>query len=303
MASIVSVVGPTASGKTALGIALAKQLGAHVISMDSMQIYQKMDIGTAKVKPEEMMGVPHHMIDIASPAEKYSVRQFVEKARGIVDELLKQNISVVLVGGTGLYLDHLIRDTRFAEVDTDEHLRVALSQKSARDLYDELAEVDPSSAARLHPNDKKRVTRALEIYLTSGKTATYWNEKSHCDSRPLDVVMIGLSYSDRETLYERIDKRVDKMISLGLEQEVRSLLSMDGFLHSTAAKAIGYKEMILYLQGEITLESAVLMIKQNTRRYAKRQLTWFRHETDIHWLEADRPFDRILADALAVIKE
>ena len=300
---IISVVGPTASGKTALGVALAKQIGAEVISLDSMQIYRQMDIGTAKITREEMMGVPHHMIDILQPTEKYSVRQFTANARVIIDDLLQRGVPVVLVGGTGLYLDHLIRDTKFVDLPTDTVVREKLSRKSPEVLYEDLSAVDPVSAARLHPNDKKRVIRALEIYHTSGKTASYWIEQSHVDSHPLNALLIGLSPRDRSTLYRNIDTRVDKMIRDGLEREVRRLLELDGFLGSTAAEAIGYKEMIAYVQGRIALSQATELIKRNTRRYAKRQLTWFRHEENIHWLISDRPLRELLDDALRILAD
>lgn len=299
-ARIVSVAGPTASGKTALSVMLAKKLDAHVVSLDSMQIYRGMDIGTAKVRKEEMIGVPHHMIDCVFPSQNYNVRTFITEARKIVDNLITQGISVVLVGGTGLYLDHLLADTQFADMPENEQLRRELSTQTSDALYDELAANDPESAKRLHINDRKRIIRALEVYRLTGKTIGDWNRQSHLNSRPLDCLQFGLFFSDRQFLYRRIDQRVDMMMKEGLLDEVARLRKIDGFLQSTAAAAIGYKELIGYFDGLYTYEQAVEMIKLHSRRYAKRQMTWFRRNASIHWLDATVSTQEQCARALEI---
>ncbi len=303
MKKIISVVGPTASGKTALSVGIAKTLDAEIVSVDSMQIYRGMNIGTAKVTAEERQGIVHHMIDCFDANENCNVQKFITMARTAVDDVLSRDKACVLAGGTGLYVDHLISDTQFVDIPTDTELREKLNALQSEELLSMLESKDPISFAKLHANDKKRIVRALEVVLLSGKSISYWDALSHRDSQPLDAVMIGLSFADRDRLYARIDKRVDLMIEEGLVDEVRSLLSIDGFLDSTASAAIGYKEIISYLKNEITLDAAVALIKQNTRHYAKRQLTWFRRNPKIHWIEigTNTSADFVLEQAIEII--
>ena len=304
MCKIISVVGPTASGKTRLSVELAKKLSAQIVSADSMQIYRKLDIGTAKVTSAEMQGITHHMINCFEPTENCSVQNFISMARNKIDQLISAGINCVLVGGTGLYVDHLIQDTQFVDMPSNDGLRKKLNAKDEQELYALLSNLDPVVAKRLHPNDKKRVVRALEIYELTGKSIVYWEELSHENSNPLQVTMIGLNYVDRQVLYDRINERVDIMFDLGLEQEVRSLKLIDGFEGSTAAEAIGYKEMIRYLNGEISIDEAKEQIKQNTRHYAKRQITWFKRNPNIHWInvESGMSFEEIYQKALEIVE-
>lgn len=304
MGRIVSVVGPTASGKTALSVAIAKKLSAEIVSVDSMQIYRKMDIGTAKATPEEQDGIVHHMIDCMEPTENCSVQKFVRAARTAVNDILFRGKNCVLAGGTGLYIDHLISDTQFVDVPTDAALREQLNALEGKQLYEQLMQADPACCEKLHPNDKKRIVRALEIIKLTGKSIRYWEALSHQGSQPLDVLMIGLNFADRAVLYERIDRRVDIMIRDGLVDEVRSLMQLDGFLTSTACDGIGYREIVSYLSGDCSLETATELIKKNTRHYAKRQLTWFRRNPDIHWIEmqAQSTSDDILKQAMQIIE-
>ncbi len=304
MSKLISVVGPTASGKTGLSVALAKHYDAEIVSVDSMQIYRGMDIGTAKVTTEEMSGIPHHMIDIFDPTMNCNVQKFVKLARNCVDNILARGKSCILAGGTGLYVDHLIADTKFVDIPANDSLRKELNSLSQEQLLAKLALADPASYERLHANDTKRIVRALEIVTLTGKTIGYWDELSHLDSDPLPVVMIGLDYSDREFLYDRINRRVDTMMAAGLENEVKRLLWIDGFDGSTASEGIGYKEMLSYLKGFLSLEDAVSMIKQNSRRYAKRQLTWFRRNSKINWIQIDEDtsFNQIVDKAIKIIE-
>ncbi len=304
MKKIVSVIGPTASGKTGLSVALAKQYSGEIVSVDSMQIYRHMNIGTAKITEQEMQGVPHHMIDCLDPVENCSVQKFVSMARSAVDNILSEGKKCFLVGGTGLYVDHLIQDTRFIDIPTDENLRSELNQQSTQQLCTKLSQMDPETMDRLHPNDKKRVIRAIEVFLLTGRSIRYWEAQSHIDNNPLDVTMIGLTFDNRDLLYQRINDRVDKMIVDGLVDEVKSLMNIEGFYQSTAADGIGYKEIRSYIIGEITLSQAIEQIKQNTRRYAKRQITWFRRNPQIHWIAVDQcaSLDEIKNMAIEIIE-
>lgn len=301
MKSVVSIVGPTASGKTGLSVALAGRYDAEIVSMDSMQIYRGMDIGTAKVTPAEMQGIPHYMIDIADPNSPYSVQQFVLAARKCVDDILSRGKMCILVGGTGLYLEHLIQDTKFADIPTDFELRERLNRIAQDELWAMLEQKDPASAARLHPNDKKRIVRALEVVELSGKTVGEWDKISHIGSKPLDVDMIGLAFDNRDVLYNRINNRVDLMLQNGLVEEVSNLAKSDEFRRSNAADAIGYKEILLYLDGQISLDEAIELIKLNTRHYAKRQYTWFRRYPNICWISVDSSAD-LLQSAIQFVE-
>ncbi len=287
----VAVVGPTASGKSRLAVELALRLGGEVISADSMQIYRGMSVGTAKPTREEMRGVPHHLIDILDPAETFSVADFQQRAGACIREIASRGRLPVLAGGTGLYLRALLRNTQFAESRSDPGLREELyrlaEEQGPQALWETLRMADPQAAARIHPHNVVRVVRAIEIHRLTGKTMTEQNALSHREPSPYRACWVGLCFSDRAVLYERIGRRVDEMLENGLVEEARALLSHP--CAATAAQAIGYKELAPYLRGECTLEQAAEEIKRETRRYAKRQMTWFRREPEIHWLEADGP--------------
>ena len=287
---IAVITGPTASGKTALGVALAKEIGGEVVSADSMQIYKYMDIGTAKVSEAEMDGVRHHMLDIVSPFEKYSVARYVEDAVCCIDDILERKKRPVIVGGTGLYIESLIRGRAFAQ-QGDENLRQSLTERYDRlggpALLKELEKVDPKSACKLHPNDKKRIVRALEIYSLTGRTITEHDELTKKAPSRYQARMIALTYKDRAALYGHIDSRVDSMMEMGLAGEVRKLLDM-GLTHEhTSMQAIGYKEIAAALITCSDIKTAVEQIKMESRRYAKRQLSWFRRDKNIRWIEWD----------------
>lgn len=281
---IIAVVGPTAVGKTALSVALAKEYGGEIISCDSMQVYRGMDIGTAKVTSEEMCGVPHYMIDVVSPAENFSCAVYADMAKAKTEELLSRRVLPVFCGGTGQYLDAVLTDNTFSAAGIDESLRAELNLRDAEELWKELGHIDPDAAAATHMNNKKRVVRALETYYLTGITKTEWDARSRLCERPYDALVIGLGVSDREALYRRIERRVDIMIERGLENEVRALTIPAG---TTASEGIGYKEMIAYLEGRCTIEMAIEDIKRNSKRYAKRQLTWFRGKDYVSWIDVD----------------
>ncbi len=289
---IVVICGPTASGKTALSIALAKAFDGEVVSADSMQIYRRMDIGTAKPTKEEMDGVPHHMLDVAEPGEAYSVSRYVEEATACVEDILARGKLPIVCGGTGLYIDGLIRGTDYQPAGTDNGIRERLEgeweAQGAEQMMARLAAVDPDSAARLHLSDKRRILRALEVYLATGETITVHNARTKAIPPRYEAVMIGLNTEPRQILYDRIDRRVGVMLEQGLLQEVQSLLE-DGLLEGTAAQAIGYKELLAYFRGEMTLETAADLIRQKSRNYAKRQLTWFRRDARVKWIVYNAP--------------
>ena len=292
MKRIAAVVGPTASGKTALAVALAKQFNGEVVSADSMQIYRKLNIGTAKPTAEEMQGVPHHMLDVADPGESYSVSRYEKEATACVEDILSRGKMPIVCGGTGLYVDALIRGGGFLESGVDSGLRAQLEEewnaRGGEAMLQRLASFDPDSAARLHLNDKKRIIRAVEVYLQTGITITAHNARTAALPPRYDAVMIGLRTEPRQILYSRIDRRVTKMLDAGLEQEARQLLE-SGDLAGTAAQAIGYKEMLAYFRGEATLEQAADLIRQKSRNYAKRQLTWFQRDDRVHWITYNQP--------------
>ena len=289
---IVVICGPTASGKTALSIALAKAFDGEVVSADSMQIYRRMDIGTAKPTKQEMDGVPHHMLDVAEPGEAYSVSRYVEEATACVEDILARGKLPVICGGTGLYIDGLIRGTDYQPAGTDNGIREQLEgeweAQGAEEMMARLAAVDPDSAARLHLSDKRRILRALEVYLATGETITVHNARTKAIPPRYEAIMIGLNTEPRQILYDRIDRRVGVMLEQGLLQEVQSLLE-DGLLEGTAAQAIGYKELLAYFRGEMTLETAADLIRQKSRNYAKRQLTWFRRDERVKWIVYNAP--------------
>ena len=283
------IVGPTASGKTGLSVALAKKLRGEVISADSMQIYRGMDVGTAKVTPEEMDGVPHHMIDVAEPEENWSVARYVAEASRVCDGLIARGRLPVVVGGTGLYIDSLIAGRDFAENDGDDKLREQLNADYERlggeAMWEKLRAVDPARASILAPTDRRRIVRALEIRALTGKTITEHDEETRRRPPRYEARRVVLSFADRAALYARIDRRVEQMAGEGLFEEVESLLASGVPADCTAMQAIGYKEAARALRGEISRAEAIALIQQASRRYAKRQLTWFRRAPDALWIE------------------
>lgn len=285
---IAVITGPTATGKTALGVALAKELDGEIVSADSMQVYRRMDIGTAKVTLEEMQGVPHHMLDVAEPHENYSVARYVGQADICVQDILKRGKLPIIVGGTGLYIDSLIAGRDFGEASSDEALRLELSTRydsvGGEKMLEELGAFDPERAKKLYPSDKNRIVRALEVYYTSGKTITQHDDETRKLPPRYDAAEIALSFEDRADLYARIDKRAELMADSGLFDEVRALLKSGVPEKCTAMQAIGYKEAAMALRGEISENEALEIIKRESRRYAKRQLTWLRRKENIGWI-------------------
>lgn len=287
---VLAVVGPTASGKSRLAAELALKYSGEVVSADSMQIYREMDIGTAKVTPEETLGVPHHLIDFADPSQTFSVADYVRLAGACIREIHGRGKLPVLAGGTGLYVRTLLRGTKLSEGEEDPVLREELRRKAEREggetLLEELRGFDPQSADRIHPNNIPRLIRAIEIYRTTGRTMTQQIEDSQKEPAPYRSLMLGLTFSDRSKLYERINQRVDLMFEAGLLEEAERILRIPEE-KSTAMQAIGYKELAPYFAGKISLEEAKENIKRETRRYAKRQLTWFRRDSEIFWIAVD----------------
>lgn len=277
---IVVITGPTATGKTKLGVLLAKELGGEVVSADSMQIYRRMDIGTAKPTPEEMQGVPHHLIDVAEPYESWSAAKFVEAARSACLDILSRGRLPIVVGGTGLYIDSLVQGRSFGAVDETGETRRELEERydeiGGPAMLRELSQLDPERAAKLHPADKKRIVRAFEVYLLTGRTITELDRESREREPDFDAKYIILGWASREEKYRRIDARVDEMVAQGLFREVEGLLREGLPDGSTAMQAIGYKEAVAALRGECSRDEAIEKIKRETRRYAKRQLTWLR---------------------------
>ena len=285
---IVCVAGPTACGKTTLGVLLAQRFHGEVVSADSMQIYRGMTVGTAAPAEAEMQGVPHHMIAVAEPSEQWSAAEYVAKATPIVDDILSRGKLPILVGGTGLWMDALIRGHGFAGGHAGGEVRRELETRFDRDgiepLLAELRQVDPESAARLHPADTKRILRALEVYLETGQTITEHNRRTQAIPPKFSPVWLGLDFEDRQRLYDRIDLRVTKMLEMGLLEEIQGLLDSGVPETATAMQAIGYKEFVNALAGRETVEAAADQVRQSSRRYAKRQLTWFRRNKAMHWL-------------------
>ena len=290
MNNIICIAGPTASGKTALAATLAKELNGEVVSCDSMQVYKRMDIGTAKPTLEEMQGIPHHMIDVAEPWEDFSVSRYCDMAAPIVDDILSRGKTAVIAGGTGLYMDSLIRGNAFAPFPATgvrERLEAQADTVGMEAMLSQLRSVDPDAAERLHLSDRKRILRALEVYLETGETITEHNRKTQTVPPRYSPIWLGLDFAQRVELYRRIDLRVSLMLQQGLVEEIRGLLA-DGIPEkATAMQAIGYKEFVDALDGRCTIEEAADLVRQSSRRYAKRQLTWFRRNKAIHWLIRD----------------
>ena len=285
---ILVICGPTASGKTALAVELALRHHGEVVSADSMQIYRRMDIGTAKPTREEMRGVPHHMLDVADPEEDFSVARYVDMAAKCVDDILSRGKLPILAGGTGLYIDSLLSGRTFAPFQPDSPLRGQLEEQLRREggaaMLSRLAQVDPDSAARLHPNDEKRIIRALEVYQSTGKTITQHNLETQAIPPRYDALTLALAFERREDMWSRIDRRVDQMMDQGLVAEVQGLLDSGVPAKCTAMQAIGYKEMAAALLSGGDVRSAAEEIQLRSRQYAKRQLTWFRRNRAARWL-------------------
>ncbi|MBR5558628.1 MAG: tRNA (adenosine(37)-N6)-dimethylallyltransferase MiaA [Oscillospiraceae bacterium] len=283
------VAGPTASGKTGFGVELAKRWNGEVISADSMQIYKNMNVGTAKATEEEMQGIPHHMLDFLEPNEQFSVADFVAMASAKIEEIVARGKLPIVVGGTGLYISSLVDNLTFSPMPQSPELREQLKRKAAEEgndaVLEELRSFDPEAAEKLHANNLGRVIRAIEVYRLTGVTMTETVKNSHKEPSPYRLCMIALTAEDRQFLYDRIDRRVDIMVEQGVVEEAKQLYNMP--LSSTARQAIGYKEFDGFIEGTASLQECIEKLKMETRRYAKRQLTWFRRDERYHWLEVD----------------
>lgn len=296
---IICVVGATASGKTDLAVKLAKAVDGEIISADSMQVYKNMPIATAVATKEEQDGVVHHLVEFLDADQTFSVADFVERAKVLIDEITARGRVPIVAGGTGLFVDSLVKNISFSEVGSNAEIRNELAEKSNEELYERLLKLDANAAEDIHPNNRKRVIRALELCM-SGTSKTEQNENSMLIDSPYDALYIGIGYKDRQKLYDRINKRVDLMLEAGLENEARQMLGKQGL---TARQAIGHKELQPYIDGKITLDEATENLKRETRRYAKRQLTWFRRNENINWLYADEMSrDELVGKAVALAK-
>lgn len=286
MKKVLAIVGPTAVGKTSLSIELAKTFSAEIISGDSMQVYRGMDIGTGKATAEEMGDIPHHMLDIKNPDENFSVAEFKTHVQRHIANICKRRKIPIIVGGTGLYIQSVLYDYDFTErkrdVELTKRLETFVHEKGVMPLYEKLKRIDPEQAEKIHPNNYRRVIRALEVYETTGLTMSEYHAEQQTESL-YNYLIIGLEM-DRIILYEKIGERVDEMIANGLVDEVK-LLYETGLEHSQAMKAIGYKELIPYIKGELSLEESIQLLKRNTRRYAKRQFTWFKNKMNVEWFD------------------
>ena len=304
MNQIICLAGPTASGKTALAVELAKELNGEVVSCDSMQVYRRMDIGTAKPSREEMQGIPHHMIDVADPEEDYSVSRYCAAAAPIVEDIVARGKTAIIAGGTGLYMDSLIRGNDFAPFPSTgvrERLEAQADAEGMEAMAKWLRGVDPEAAERIH--DRKRLLRALEVYLETGQTITEHNRRTQAIPPKFSPVWLGLDFEDRQRLYDRIDLRVTKMLEMGLLEEIQGLLDSGVPETATAMQAIGYKEFVNALAGRETVEAAADQVRQSSRRYAKRQLTWFRRCEGAHWIdmEENAKFSDVVQDSTAFL--
>lgn len=301
--TVIVIAGPTASGKTSLSIGIAKKIGGEIVSADSMQIYKDMDIATAKPTEAEMQGIPHHLISIVDSDESFSVAAYKEKAVEAIADIFCRGRIPVVVGGTGLYIDTLVNNTTFFDFDKSdqrEKLQMRLQNEGIEKLFDELKSVDPETAERLHINDTKRILRALEVYYSTGKTISLQAELSHENESQYNWLIIGLTAENRDVLYDRINRRVGIMLDDGLIEEAKTFFSSEK--SSTAKQAIGYKELKGFLNGSISLKEATENLKRETRRYAKRQLTWFRRNKNINWINIDnKTSEEVLTEALAII--
>lgn len=290
MKDVIVIVGPTASGKTNLSIEIAKRLNGEIISADSMQIYKYMDIGTAKPTVEEMQGIKHYLIDEVLPSEEFNVVRFKELAETYIEEILNKGKQPIIVGGTGLYISSLINNISFSQTESNWELRNQLAKEAEENgpyyIHNKLKEVDSVAAENIHPNNVKRVIRALEVFYLTQQTITYHNEVSRENPPKYNFIMLGLTM-DRQLLYDRINKRVGIMLKSGLEEEVKKLVDLGYAGAITSMQGIGYKEFLAYLRGETTLVDAIEKIKMESRRYAKRQITWFKRISQINWFRVD----------------
>ncbi len=305
---LIIITGPTAVGKTALSLDLARAVNGEIISADSMQVYKYMDIGSAKIMPEEMEGIPHHLIDVIEPEEEFHVVRFQEMAKEAMEEIYARGRIPVVTGGTGFYIQALVRDIDFTETGGDEAYRQELEklarEQGAEILHEMLAKVDPVSAEEIHANNVKRVIRALEYYHFTGEPISVHNAEQRQKTSPYQFVCFVLN-RDRAELYQRIDRRVDMMLEQGLLEEVKKLADMGYTKDMVSMQGLGYKELLAYLDGELSYEEAVYILKRDTRHFAKRQLTWFKRETDVNWVNVDdgRTGEQILSDMLTVCRE
>lgn len=305
---LVILTGPTAIGKTKLSIALAKAIGGEIISADSMQVYKHMDIGSAKIRPDEMQGVPHYLVDVLEPWEEFHVVRFQQMAKAAMEEIRSHGHIPVLVGGTGFYIQALVGDVDFTEnavSDYRKELELRAGKEGAHALHEELRKVDEKSADRIHENNVKRVIRALEFYRLTGRKISEHNEKQRKQNSPYQFAYFVLN-DDRAKLYARIEQRIDEMMEEGLLEEVTVLREMGCHRGMVSMQGLGYKELLAYLDGEYSLPEAVARLKRDTRHFAKRQLTWFRREKDVIWLDKSEygyEEERILARILELLQE
>ncbi len=302
---VIVIVGPTASGKTSLSIELAKKINGEIVSCDSMQIYKDMNIGSAKPTVEEMQGIKHYMIDIVSPNERFSVADYKRQAQKAIDEILAKGKIPIVIGGTGLYVDSLIYGIEFKEIEFDEKYRkeledIATSDNGLDKLYEEAVKIDEEAMKKISKNDKKRILRVLEIYHSTGKTKTQQEIESRKEEVKYDFYVFAIDM-DREKLYDRINKRVDIMIESGLIEEVQNLLKKYSEF-PTAMQGLGYKEVVEYLEKKLTKEQMIEKIKQETRRYAKRQLTWFRKNKSIIWLDGENGNEKNICEIMKIYR-
>ena len=300
MNKVIVIAGPTATGKTALSVRLAKELGGEIISADSVQIYKDLNIGSAKPTIEEMQGIPHHLMDFLPADATFSVAAFCDRAKEAICDIQKRGKTAIVTGGTGLYISSLVDNVRFLEAQTDENLRKNLAEELARvgkeAMHERLAKIDKPAADSIHPNNTKRVLRALEVFYTTGMTMTEQNAGSKTAKSPFEFVLCALS-CDREILYDRINKRVDNMVQAGLFDEVKDLLARGIDRNCQSMQGIGYKEVVAHLSGEMEKDACIEKIKQNSRNYAKRQLTWFRRGA-YRWYDCTAPdlYETVLGD-------
>lgn len=299
MKKIIVVAGPTASGKTALGIAIAQAINGEIISADSMQVYRDMPIATAAPTKQEQATVPHHLVEFLNPDEEFSVARWCHLARAKIDEIISRDRVPVIVGGTGLFIDSLVDNIVFEDIAVDQGLRAELMERDIDDLYDELMSLDPESAIGIHKNNKKRVVRALELYY-SGVSKTQQNINSKKEKSPYDALYFFINYRDRQVLYDRINRRVDLMLNAGIVQEAANSLTK---ATGTCAQAIGHKELIPYLNGDTPLDVCVDNLKKETRHYAKRQITWFKRRSDTELLEPDILGDGLTEYAVSICED